>query len=138
MENKKKICDYVCNENFFKLSKIERNNVFHAFETSTLSSISKGKHCAFLIDENNKVELINLNCKIHHAEFGLLLKAKLLGYETKNKTLLVVRGTRSGNFTNSRPCLSCYEKCKECEIKNIIYSISENNKKEKLLKKIYL
>jgi deoxycytidylate deaminase len=123
-------------------SREERNYAFLAYNLSFNSEISKGRHCAVLLDPNGIVVDTFINCKsknkLHknhyysvHAEDGIVLQymTKCGVKDLKGYTVIVVRSTfTSDTARNSRPCKNCYQKCKNVGVGRIIYSKGGDNK----------
>jgi tRNA(Arg) A34 adenosine deaminase TadA len=121
------------NEKKYQPSREERNYAFMAYTCAFDSDVSKGRHCAILLDPAgvivdtfvNRYPICTKEQYSVHAEYGVLTgkkKEDLTGY-----TLIVVRSTFTAKHaTNSRPCKECYDKCKQSGIKRVIYSKPDN------------
>jgi tRNA(Arg) A34 adenosine deaminase TadA len=125
------------NEITYRPTKTERNYAFMAYVYAFESIVSKGRHGAVLVGQNDTIvsKFVNRHplCSTErysvHAEDGLInqVMSRPEVQDLRGHTLIVVRSTfNSGQPTNSRPCKRCYNECKSSGIKRIIYSKSNN------------
>jgi pyrimidine deaminase RibD-like protein len=65
-----------------------------------------------------------------HAEFMAVLSAE---YDIKGATVYVFREQKSGKWSISRPCKSCWQFLIECGAKRVVYSYEGSFKEEEVL-----
>ena len=87
------------------------------------SNISRGKHCALILDKDRRVIASFVNCGIIHAEEGAI--NLIACSKQKNLTLLVVRTMSStGEIKLSKPCSKCEIAIQRTKnIRNVIFSM---------------
>jgi dCMP deaminase len=67
--------------------------------------------------------------KSTHSEFLAVLKAD---FNVKGAIVYVFRQQKSGLWSNSRPCKSCWQFLMDCGVKEVIYSFEGHFKRENL------
>lgn len=112
-----------------------RDALFLAFDKSFSSTIKAGKHCAVLLNKNKEIIKTFVNCRKEcpkmgtiHAEVGVIESVKN-DYPNINLSeciLLVVRGNRIGQFSNSAPCDECFKYMKKHNVGMILYTAGDN------------
>jgi len=97
-----------------------------AEKTAMLSNM-KFKLGAVLFDDSNytkgcNTKLYNKSKFSIHAEEQVIIKAnRILNFNFKNSTLVIVRINKQGTLRRSFPCLNCQKLIHKMEIKTIYY-----------------
>lgn len=113
-----------------------RNGLYLAFSKSFLSPVHTGKHCAVLFDKHLNIVKTFVNCHrpggevgTIHAEEGLIesVLRENPEWDFRECTILVVRGNKLGEFSNSIPCDKCLSLMKKNRVGRIICTIRKND-----------
>lgn len=96
-------------------------NIGFYIDAAKKSNHPKHKHATIIIHNGDIVAIAN-NSHHEHAEVRAINVAKILGYKTKELTLISIAITKSGKLKMAMPCPTCTTYIEKNNIKNIFYS----------------